>query len=383
MESSKIINPGRPVWISYIGNSSENPEWEHIADCVDTLVQLFKENGVEYCVNDIPENGDTISQFEKKIGMYSQVIVLVFSDRYFRSLHCMYQLVQIKKAIQKYPNKRLFCIKSGSFNLSDINYILDLEKYWGEKKQVYEEVSYHKLRRITEIEHGAYTNGFYMDDVRSLYSFFSTLNYANASSQDWNHLVNEITTCYTSPSKFFEINKQKAKKQKTIAKFAFLGCLSIFWVLFIVLIIILGITKEEVINNPKTTKEIEGLKIRKIEYYSDYLEMFLTLQNIHNKDTIVYASNSFYIEANNKKYTLDESTGIPIYNKYKVLAPNDKISFSLSFNYNSESIDSLNLIFQQGVGLFGIKLKDENKKDFFSEEEEYDENEDEYFNEDE
>ena len=51
MESPKIINPGRPVWISYIGNSSENPEWEHIADCVETLVQLFKENGVDHTIN--------------------------------------------------------------------------------------------------------------------------------------------------------------------------------------------------------------------------------------------------------------------------------------------------------------------------------------------
>ena len=364
MESPKIINPGRPVWISYIGNSSENPEWEHIADCVDTLVQLFKENGVEYCVNDIPEEGDTISEFEKKIGMYSQEMVLVFSDRYFRSLHCMYQLVQIKKAIQKYPNKRLFCIKSGSFNLSDINYILDLEHFWGDQKQEYEEVSYHKTRTLKETEHAAHSNGFYMDDVRSLYSFFSTLNYANASSQDWNHLVKEIITCYTAPSKFVQTTQKQIKLRNTTIKFMVLGLVALILTLFITLLgygVIAAFFDHET-ENPHYSKGIDGLQLTNVTigFYSTAL--YLTLRNTHDKDTVIFASRSFYLEANGQKYKLSNVGEIPLYPEYKILAPDDTLSFSIEFNVIPKDVKTFDFIMKPGTGIFGITTeKDSNE----------------------
>ena len=364
MESPKCINPGRPVWISYIGNSNEKPEWEHIADCVETLVQLFKEKGIEYCVNDIPEEGDTISEFEKKIGMYSQEMVLVFSDRYFRSLHCMYQLVQIKKAIQKYPNKRLFCIKSGSFNLSDINYILDLEHYWGDQKQEYEEVSYHKTRTLKETEHAAHSNGFYMDDVRSLYSFFSTLNYANASSQDWNQLVREITTCYTAPSRFLQTTQKQIKSRNTTIKFMALGLVAL------ILTIVIVVIGEDVVEayfskdteNPHYSKGIDGLQLKNVNLGYSSTSLDLTLRNTHDKDTIIFASRSFYLEANGQQYKLSNVENIPLYPEYKILAPDDTLSFSIDFSVIPKDLKSFDFIMKPGVGIFGITTKEDNNE---------------------
>lgn len=358
METPKIINPGRPVWISYIGNSSEKPEWEHIADCVDNIVQLFKQNGIAYCVNDLTENDLTISDFEKKIGMYSQVMLLVFSDRYFRSLHCMYQFVQIKKAIQKYPNKRLFCIKSGNFNLSDINYILDLEKHWGNQKQEYEEVSYHKTRTLAETEHAAQSNGFYMADVRSLYSFFSTLNYLNASSQDWDHLVKEISTCYTSPSKFVQSSQKQIKSRNTAIKYMVLGLMALVCTFLIWAVVDFSITMflSTDIENPNYSKGIDGCQITKLELSPSSTTMYFHLQNTHEKDTVVFASKSYYIEANGKKYILKEADSISLFPRLTRLAPNETMTFEFSFDKLPSDLKTFNLVMKQDIGFFGIEI---------------------------
>lgn len=111
------VNKGRPVYFSYARNSAKKNGWEHISDCVDTLLKVFEEENIEYRLDkkDIG-TGDKISNFEREIGWKSEAVVLVFSDKYFRSPHCMYEFVQIKKSLEMYPQKRLLCIKSGDFN---------------------------------------------------------------------------------------------------------------------------------------------------------------------------------------------------------------------------------------------------------------------------
>ena len=38
----RCINKGRPVYFSYARNSIKKPEWEHISDCVDKVLELFE-----------------------------------------------------------------------------------------------------------------------------------------------------------------------------------------------------------------------------------------------------------------------------------------------------------------------------------------------------
>jgi hypothetical protein len=120
LQHQECINPRRPVYFSYARNSNRKAGWEHISDCVEKILATFRERGIEYRVDvkDIGA-GDSISDFEREIGWDSEVVVLVFSDKYFRSLHCLYEFVQIKNAFKKHPEKRLFCIKSGDINLAD------------------------------------------------------------------------------------------------------------------------------------------------------------------------------------------------------------------------------------------------------------------------
>ena len=356
-KSPQCVNKGKPVYFSYARNSDEKPEWNHIADCVDQLTEIFKEQNIEYVVNDTAETSASISDYEQHIGWDSDVIVLVFSDRYFRSLHCMYEFVQIKKAIKQFPQKRLFCIKSGDFNLSDINYILDLEHFWGDQKQEYDEVSYHKTRPITNAEEAAHTNGFYMDDIRSLYSFFSTLNYANANSQDWNEFAKDIADCYSITSKAAQLVMEKVKQRKTKLKFIGFGCLA--WllspiVMFIVFAIIYTIYSK-IIEEPEYTQGLDYMKITQIEYATD-TDLYITLVNPYDKDTIVYASRGFYLEANGIQSHLEDTEDMPIYPRYKVLAPHETIEYQLNFQKIPKTTESADFVMFPEIGIYGIKI---------------------------
>lgn len=354
----QCVNKGKPIYFSYARNSDEKPEWNHIADCVDQLTTIFKEQNIEYVINDTAETSASISDYEQHIGWDSDVIVLVFSDRYFRSLHCMYEFVQIKKAIKQFPQKRLFCIKSGDFNLSDINYILDLEHFWGDQKQEYEEANYHKTRPITNVEEEAHNNGFYMADVRSLYSFFSTLNYANAHSQEWNEFAKDIADCYSITSKVTQLVMEKVKQRKTKLKFMGLGCLA--WLL-VLIILIIGImlwllSGRLFIDFPFNNQEADHIEITRIHQspYSTYLT--IKLNNPYDKDTIIYASRGWYLEANGKQNHLRWTKDIPMYPEYKVLAAHQSIEYSLTFDIIPDNTDSMSLIMNNGIRITGIRL---------------------------
>ena len=359
---TECINPDRPVWISYVDNCNEKPEWEHIADCVDELIESFKKYKIEYRIDDSLDSSANITDFEKRIGWDSDVVVLVFSDRYFRSLHCMYQFVQIKKAMQNNLQKRLFCVKSGSFNLSDINYILDLEHYWGDKKQEYNEVSYHKTRPLMGVEHVAHENGFYTADVRSLYSFFSTLNYANAASQNWDAFAKEIIDHYKNePSKISQIITQAKKTRNTTLKAIGCGCLSWFLVpVVIFLCLCFSFFWDTNVSNPKYSKGLEHLKITEMEmeFALQNIRLTFNLENPYNKDTLIYASRDYYVESNDKKYYLTKAENIPLFPDRDVLAAHESRKFVLEFSKPSKC-DSLNFVMRPGEGIYGIKFEEE------------------------
>lgn len=214
---NKSVNKGRPVYFSYARNSSRKPEWTHISDCVEKILDQFKQQNIEYRldVRDIGA-GDKISDFEREIGWSSEVVVLIFSDKYFRSLHCMYEFVQIKNALKKHPEKRLLCIKSGNVDITDDKYIMEVEHYWGDIKQEYETIEFHKLRNHSGTEDAAYANDFYLEDIRTLNSFLGNKHWYDANTNDWSEMLKEIIGYYSTTSKSFLqiIQERKAKLAK-------------------------------------------------------------------------------------------------------------------------------------------------------------------------
>ena len=196
---NKSLNKGKPVYFSYARNNNAKPEWMHISDCVDIIVEKFQRENIEYRL-DVRDllTGDRISGFEKEIGHKSHTVVIVFSDRYFRSMHCMNEYMQIRQSLKNNPNKRMLCIKCGTFNLSDMQYIRELERFWTNKKAEYEAMKFHREREFSSAEKAAFENGFYISTMRELYSFFSAYNYFDASKGNWDNFVNDVVRYYQS-----------------------------------------------------------------------------------------------------------------------------------------------------------------------------------------
>ncbi len=172
----------KAVYITYARNSKEYPSWEHIADVVSELEQAFKDANIDYYVDkrDL-KYGAKISEFEKAIGN-AECVILIFSERYFQSRHCMYEYVQVKNGLKNGKIKKLICIKSGNCNLSDLNYIRGLHEYWSGKKGAFD---FDKdIIDPAPVDVAAYENDFYLSEVRGLKNFFSDKVYAPADKLD-------------------------------------------------------------------------------------------------------------------------------------------------------------------------------------------------------
>jgi CheY-like chemotaxis protein len=111
----------KEIFVSYAwGDESERT--------VDKLEQAFTERGIRI-VRDKKalDYKGSIKEFEQRIGQ-GQCIVLVISDKYLRSEHCMYELVEI--AENKEFRKRVFPIVLEDARLYKAVERLEYIKYW-------------------------------------------------------------------------------------------------------------------------------------------------------------------------------------------------------------------------------------------------------------
>ncbi|MBP5368752.1 MAG: hypothetical protein J6Z01_09910 [Bacteroidales bacterium] len=173
------INEGNPIYITYARNDAKHPGWKHISDVVDLIIEKFTEEKIHYKIDteDI-EAGDSITAFEKEIGAKPYTI-LVYSDKYFHSWHCMFELSEIKKNIDK--KKGFIYINADKTELND-RYIPKLEKYWDKCESDLKRIKRHRSRDLTGIEIAADEHNFYVDDVLGLKTFFSEKKRLNAEN---------------------------------------------------------------------------------------------------------------------------------------------------------------------------------------------------------
>lgn len=359
------VNEGRPVYFSYARNSSKKPGWDHISDCVDELLKIFEQENIEYRLDkkDIG-TGDKISDFEREIGWKSEAVVLVFSDKYFRSPHCMYEFVQIKKSLELYPQKRLLCIKSGDFNLSDVNYIMELERFWGNKRQEYEEIEFHRLRNHSGTEQAAFENGFYVNDIRQLYSFFSAINYQYSNNIDWKSFIDDIRKYYsTTPKPDYKKLAEPQKKSKFRLRYllAWLGGIITLLTCFIFTLYCIYHEEEKPelqndgISHPGYTKGIDNLYITHINAAQDSTTIDIHLINDSDADSAVCASNDLYIVAGGNKYYMTRADGIAVKPDKTTIAKGDALDFTITFPTLPAGTDSIDLISGKS-GVYGLKL---------------------------
>ena len=85
----------------------------------------------------------------------------------------------------------------------------------------------------------------------------------------------------------------------------------------------------------------------------------MTLYNPYDKDTIVYASRSWYLEADGKQYHIQSADDIPLYPTYQVLAAHQSIEYSLDFDRILEMPQYMDLIMDHGIRIYGIKCQEQ------------------------
>lgn len=171
-----IINPNNPVYFTYARNSEEKAEWKSIADVIPDLLQVFRDEGVKYSVDveDI-KNGAKISEYEREIGD-AQYVIVVLSDRYFYRYHCMFELFNVLKNTEW---KTIKYIKSGNFDIKNIDYRKEIKRFWNNEKFDIEDKLKHNYP-ITELEQAAINNNYYLDFIDSLSSLFQNVSYTNS-----------------------------------------------------------------------------------------------------------------------------------------------------------------------------------------------------------
>lgn len=112
------------VFVSYAwGGESER--------VVDKLEQAFTERGIRIVRDkkDLDYKG-SIETFEKRIGM-GQCVILIISDKYLRSEHCMYELTEVEK--NKNLRDRIFPVVLADAQIYNPIDRLSYIKYWNEK----------------------------------------------------------------------------------------------------------------------------------------------------------------------------------------------------------------------------------------------------------
>lgn len=129
------------VYISYAQNDVQNP---HVADIVFCFIDLFKRLNIQYRIdveNTTKSVFDFISEFEN-----AKIVIIVMSDKYFRSSNCMIEWVNIHRHINsskvilyiKYDEEQILLnngvVLSNGFDLDNADYLSFLNAIWKEKK---------------------------------------------------------------------------------------------------------------------------------------------------------------------------------------------------------------------------------------------------------
>ena len=182
------INEGRPIYITYARNDEKHSGWGHIADVVDIIVNEFRIANIQYSVDteDI-EAGDAISAYEKEIGN-SEYTIIIYSDKYFQSWHCMYEFAEIRKNSDN--KKGIIYVNADDIVLND-EYINKLKSIWKTKEDYVKSIN----RNLKEIELAAKDRKFYSEDIMALMAFFSKTH--RVSKYNINDLIKKVKKWFT------------------------------------------------------------------------------------------------------------------------------------------------------------------------------------------
>ncbi len=115
------------VFISYAWPETKSKNKVH-TPLVDKICSVLEENNFKVSVDkkDVKYK-DNIEKFEERLGKGDKIILIV-SDKFLRSRHCMYEFLKIRE--RGNVNERIFPIVLSDANIYDPKEKLEYVKHW-------------------------------------------------------------------------------------------------------------------------------------------------------------------------------------------------------------------------------------------------------------
>ncbi len=267
------INEGRPIYITY-SREDVDANGRRYSEVEQRIASVLRNHNI-IVYDDVADlvGGDVITEFEKNIGD-SESTIIIYSDRYFRSPHCMYEYSQIREGLKSGKKKNILCIKCGTFNLNDKTYIDGLKQYWKDygKKLIDSEFAGTELKGI---EQAAKDNKYYKDHIAGLSSFFGDRVYYSTDNLDNEKLLRAIYKWFNykpkppvterppEPKKSSFVEKPKPTDDSSSATFFKKNIISLLALIGVIIMLVLMFNKDgnnsvDSSNNGKPTSIVDN-----------------------------------------------------------------------------------------------------------------------------
>ncbi len=161
MTRKKYINSNCPVYLSYAWANDENP---FIERDVELVCELLENNNILY-KRDKEDEGNSLCDVEDEFDDYSAIIVVI-SERYIKSLYCMYEWHLIRKN-DKIRDK-IITVVCEDANISNENVFKKHLMWFTDRKDALQNKKKGNIIPLTEVESYAFEANFFIDDLIDL-----------------------------------------------------------------------------------------------------------------------------------------------------------------------------------------------------------------------
>ncbi|MBR6177820.1 MAG: toll/interleukin-1 receptor domain-containing protein [Bacteroidales bacterium] len=168
------INKDYPVYISYSWKNDNNPNLE---DDVDRICQLMTEAGIYYKrdKDNLCPYRWNINQAELEIGEGNAIIVVI-SEKYIKSLHCMHEWHMIKENGKIW--ERVFPIVLPDAKITNKEKYKEYYKYYIDRRNDLIEQQSEMMIPLTTAESEASKHFYYVHDLEDMYQYLCDINTA-------------------------------------------------------------------------------------------------------------------------------------------------------------------------------------------------------------
>ena len=170
------INPNHPVYISYAWKNADNPTLE---DDIDRICKLMTEQGIYYKrdKDNLCPYRWNINEAENEIGEGCAILVVI-SEKYIKSLHCMHEWHVIKENGKIW--KRVFPIILPDAQITNKKKFKEYYQYFDKRRTDLIRQQRESIVPLSTAESEAAKYDYYINDLRNMYQYLCDINTAKS-----------------------------------------------------------------------------------------------------------------------------------------------------------------------------------------------------------